>query len=423
MAGCSVGEVTGGSDGGGSKGQVTIRLLVPVSGEGQTGVEEEMIAAFTKIHPNVKINLETQPGGTDGDNLTKTKLATGEMPEVFLYNTGSLLQALNPEQNLVDLSSEDWAGKITDSFKATVTTTKGGVYGAPIGTTSAGGVLYNKKVYADLGLKVPTTWDEYRANNEKIKAAGKTAIIQTFGSDWTAQLFVLADFGNVMAQDPDWAAQYTLNKRKYAEQPGLQGWLNQEQTAKDGFYNKDAASAVYDDGLKMLASGDGVTWPMLSSAVAGIAQNYPDAVNDIGMFPLPAQKAENTRMTMWMSNAFYIPKTATGDKLEAAKQFVAFANSEQGCQIQNEKSTATGPYSISTCQLPADAAPVLKDIQTWQDDGKAIPACEFLSPVKGPGMPNITVEVGRGIKTGMQGAQLYDQDVKKQAQQLGLPGW
>ena len=30
----------------------------------------------------------------------KTRLATGDMSEVFIYNNGSLLQAIKPEQNL-----------------------------------------------------------------------------------------------------------------------------------------------------------------------------------------------------------------------------------------------------------------------------------------------------------------------------------
>jgi raffinose/stachyose/melibiose transport system substrate-binding protein len=33
------------------------------------------------------------------------------------------------------------------------------------------------------------------------------------------------------------------------------------------------------------------------------------------------------------------------------------------------------------------------------------------------------VEVGSGMKTALQGAQDYDKDVKKQAQQLGIEGW
>jgi hypothetical protein len=33
------------------------------------------------------------------------------------------------------------------------------------------------------------------------------------------------------------------------------------------------------------------------------------------------------------------------------------------------------------------------------------------------------VEVGSGLRSAADGAALYDKDVKKQAQQLGLKGW
>jgi hypothetical protein len=51
------------------------------------------------------------------------------------------------------------------------------------------------------------------------------------------------------------------------------------------------------------------------------------------------------------------------------------------------------------------------------------PALEYLSPVKGPALEQITVEVGSGIRDAASAAELYDRDVEKQAKQLGLPNW
>jgi raffinose/stachyose/melibiose transport system substrate-binding protein len=65
----------------------------------------------------------------------------------------------------------------------------------------------------------------------------------------------------------------------------------------------------------------------------------------------------------------------------------------------------------------------IKEIQPYVDNGDVTPALEFLSPVKGPALEQITVEVGSGLRSAQRGAALYDQDVKKQAQQLGLEGW
>jgi raffinose/stachyose/melibiose transport system substrate-binding protein len=78
---------------------------------------------------------------------------------------------------------------------------------------------------------------------------------------------------------------------------------------------------------------------------------------------------------------------------------------------------------VKGCQLPADAPQAVKDVVAYVEKGNFTPALEFQSPVKGPALEQITVEVGSGLRSASEGAALYDQDVKKQAQQLGLKGW
>ncbi len=421
LSSCAVGEI--GSDTGGGQAETTEITFLTQNNEVPVAVGEALIEKFQAANPDIKVTMDNQPGGTEGDNLMKTKLATGEMADVFHYNSGSLFQALNPDQNLVPLTDEPWVGELSEDMKAVVSTPNG-TYGAPSGSTQAGGVMYNKKVYERLGLKVPTSWSEFVANNEKIKADGKvTPILQTYGDTWTSQLFVLADFANVAAQDPKWATEYTANKRKYADQPALQAFINQEEMYKAGYFNKNFASAKFEAGLKELATGKAAHYPLLTGTIATIEQNSPDNVDDVGVFPLPAQDAANTRLTIWLPNAYYIPKTTEGAKLEAAKKFVAFVNSPEGCAIQADVASVSGPFAISSCKLPDDVPALVKDIETYIQGDKSSPALEFVSPIKGPNLERITVEVGSGIRSAEEGAKLYDEDVKKQAQQLGLPGW
>jgi raffinose/stachyose/melibiose transport system substrate-binding protein len=421
LSSCAVGEI--GSDTGGGQAETTqITFLTQNAGQA-VPFGEALIEKFQAANPDIKVTMDNQPGGTEGDNLMKTKLATGEMADVFHYNSGSLFQALNPDQNLVPLTDEPWVAELSEDMKAVVSTPNG-TYGAPSGSTQAGGVLYNKKVYERLGLKVPTSWSEFVANNEKIKADGKvTPILQTYGDTWTSQLFVLGDFANVAAQDPNWAAEYTANKRKYADEPALQSFINQEEMYKAGYFNKNFASAKFEAGLKEIATGTAAHYPLLTGTIATIEQNNPDNVDDVGVFPLPAQDAANTRLTIWLPNAFYIPKTTEGAELEAAKKFIAFANSPEGCEIQATVGSVSGPFAINSCKLPDDVPALVKEMEPYLEGGKSGPALEFVSPIKGPNLERITVEVGSGIRSGKEGAKLYDEDVKKQAQQLGLPGW
>ena len=198
---------------------------------------EGLKAAFEAENPDIKIEIETHPGGGEGDNLVKTRLATGDMPDVFRYNAGSLFRALNPPETMLDLSNEAFENNVIDSFKPVVSV-DGKVYGVPEEAAMGGGVLYNKKIYADLGLSVPKSWAEFMANNEKIKAAGKAPVIQTFGDTWTSQLFVLARLlqraggdarfcGKIHWQPGQIRHHACGPQRLSAAGRGVQGWLPQ----------------------------------------------------------------------------------------------------------------------------------------------------------------------------------------------------
>ena len=345
------------------------------------------------------------------------------MDDVFLYNAGSLFQAMNPQKNLVDLTNEPFQANVLDSFK-TVVTNGGKVFGAPIQGAMGGGVLYNKKVYADLGLKVPLTWADFMKNNAAIKAKGGIApVIQTFKDSWTSQLFVLGDFYNVLKADPSFPDDYTANKAKFATTPAaLKAFQHQEEIFKAGYLNDDFASATFDDGVRMVATGKGAHYPMLTFAVGTIHDAYPDNLKDVGFFALPGDDASKNGLTAWILAGIYIPKSTK--HLEEAKKFVNFIASVEGCDIQTKAVGATGPYYVKGCKLPDDVPPVVSDLLAYfQKDGATAPALEFLSPIKGPSLEQITVEVGSGLRAPADGAALYDEDVRKQAMQLGLPGW
>ncbi len=399
---------------------VTISLLTDNT-QDAVNTAKAVIDAFQLKHPHITVEHETRPSGGEGDHFVKTRMATGDMNDVFFYNTGSLMHALNPEKNMVDLSNEPFMDIVQDSFKSTVTL-DGKVYGGPAGAAMGGGWFYNKKVYEELGLSVPTTWAELMDNNEKIKAAGITPVIGTFKDDWTSQLVVLADYYNVQAQVPNFADDYTNNKAKFADTPAALRSFEKLQEIQDrGFFNKDYLAANYDAGMKMLAEGTGAHYPMLSFAVPAWEQNYPDQIEDIGFFAQPGDQADDNGLTVWMPGGAYIFKNS--ENIEAAKQFVAFVASPEGMDAWATVSKPSGPYVIDGAEIPEDVANVVRDMLPYFEAGKTAPALEYVSPIKGPNLPQITVEVAAGIKTAQEGASAYDEDVIKQAQQLGLEGW
>jgi raffinose/stachyose/melibiose transport system substrate-binding protein len=416
LAGC------GGSSSG-EDGEVTLDFLVD-NQPTTVNIAEGLAADYHKQHPNVTIEVETRPQGGDGDNVVKTRLATGEMADVFLYNTGSLFQALNPEETLVPVE-ESVVGRLEDSFTPTVTAGDQ-VYGAPIGFAMGGGVLYNKAVYDELELDIPKTWDEFMANNAKIKAAGTAApVAQTYQETWTAQLFVLGDYHNVQESEPSFAEDYTAGDTGYSSnEVADDGFEHLQEVNEAGYLNKDFASSDYNDGIRMIAKGEAAHYPMLTDAIMEVAASYPKDLDDLGFFALPGEDADAAGLTVWTSSGLYIPTTTEDEELEAAEDFRAFVASKAGCASQARATTPGGPFMVDGCELPNDVPGAVKDLESYFDqEGATTPALEFLSPIKGPALEHICVEVGSGIRSAQDGAALYDEDVEKQAQQLGLEGW
>ncbi len=403
--------------------EVELTYLV-ASGPDSEAIAEALAAAYMERNPEVSVEIEVRPGGAEGDNLIKTRLATGEMADVFFYNSGSLFQALNPTQTLAPLTDLPAMEGLLDSFKQVVTGPDGEVYGVPGGeSTMGGGILYNRPIYEELGLSVPTTWEEFAANNEAIKAAGYVPVAQTYGDTWTSQLLVLADYFNVQAEVPDFAEAYTANQAKFAGTPAAQrGFERLQQGFEAGWYNEDFGAATYQDGLRMVAEGEAAHYPMLTFAIGAIEETYPELLQDVGFFAQPGPEGAPNGLTVWMPGALYIP--ADSENLETARDFLNFVASVEGCQLIIETVGATGPSVVEGCELPADVPQAVADmIPYFEEEGRTAPALEFLSPIKGPALEQITVEVGSGIRPAADAAALYDQDVTKQAQQLGLEGW
>jgi len=387
--------------------------------EAAVKVAKATIAAFQKANPGIKVVMHTRGGGADADNLVKTKLATGTMEDVFNYNPGALLQALNPTKTLVDVSKEAFQKNVYDSFKPSVTA-GGKNFGAPWGGAMGGGIYYNLADFRKAGISsTPKTWAELLNTAKTLKAKGITPICGTFGDSWTAQLFVLADYFNVQKAVPNFAANYTANKAKYAKIPAaLKSFQRLEDTFKAGLYNTDANTAKFQDGVNRVVSGECAMYPMLTFVTASL----PAAeVNNVGFFAQPGDSASSYGLTTWMPMAMYIPKTS---KHQAeAKKFLAFIASKAGTDARVKAEGYLSPFlTKDQSPAPASAPQATKDLAKLLK-GKTAPALEFISPIKGPNLLGICVQVATGQKTAAEGAALYDEDVVKQAQQLGLKGW
>lgn len=163
---------------------VTLSLMI------ETGTAPETYEPMVELiqeKMGITINVEMRPAGSEGTNLIRTRLASGDMTDLQIYNVGSLLATLNPAEYFIDMAGTDVAATFDASFTEAASV-DGGLYAVPAGSSSGGGVMYNKDIYEEYNLEVPETWDEFIANLDVLKEAGETALIGSFADAWTAQV-------------------------------------------------------------------------------------------------------------------------------------------------------------------------------------------------------------------------------------------
>lgn len=393
--------------------EVTLTMMVDSS---RTLDGINAICELAKEKLGITVEIETYLGGEEGDNLIKTRLAAGEQSDLIIYNSGSLLGALNPQEYFIDISGEPMAANLDDAFKKAVTI-DGKVYGIPAVSSQAGAILYNKEMYEKYNLQVPTTWDEFISNCEVLKAAGETALIGAFGDSWTAQVLYLGDHYNVVAENPNFAADFTAGTAKYATTPAaLRSFEKLEQTKP--YYNEDALATTYDTACDKLVNGEGAHWIMLTQALSNIYSLYGEDVNKLGVFAIPGDDANNAGLTVWMPAGLYGSKNS--DKVDAIKRFMEFYISSEALDAYTSKILPDGPYCVKGYSLPDNVYEGVKDEQAYFDAGKIVSALEFESPVKGPNCAAICQAAASGQMNAEEAAKAYDTDCLKQAIQLGL---
>ena len=134
-------DASGGSEGGDKPYEgVTLKWWAG-NAENNAGTQAVMDAATEKL--GMEFEVEVNPGGSEGDNILKTRMASGDLPDFLAYNSGSKLHDLNPSRGFLDISDWDVVEKFDDAFLSSVTIDDA-VYGTPQSSTQAGAVIYYK---------------------------------------------------------------------------------------------------------------------------------------------------------------------------------------------------------------------------------------------------------------------------------------
>lgn len=153
---------------------------------------EEAVKEFEELHPNIKIKTEAVLNDSYKEKI-RVVLGSNNPPDVYFSWSGEFAYNFARAGQSLDLTSyveedKDWSGQIIESQFGPFTL-DGKVYGIPW-STDGKAFFYNKKVFNDLNLEIPTTWEELLTVSKKIKDAGITPIAFGSKAPWTISHYI-----------------------------------------------------------------------------------------------------------------------------------------------------------------------------------------------------------------------------------------
>lgn len=230
----------------------------------------------------------------------------------------------------------------------------------------AAGVLYNRQIFAQQGLTVPTTWSEFIAVCDALTAAAITPIYGTFKDPWTVSqgLFdytvggsvdVAGLFSDLKSQGANVGPSSSVSFEKVLADP------MQRMALLAAYSNANAGSRGYGDGNLAFANGEAAMYFQGPWALSEIAKTAPDL--SIGAFPLPmTEDAADRKVRVNVDLALWIPEASR--KKDAAREFLSYLMQPEIINAYNATNNAFGV----TTDAPPVTQPTLADLQPFYDD-------------------------------------------------------
>lgn len=358
---------------------VTITYLASQNWVLDTEMElAEQFEAKTGIHVDFQIIPADQYF-----NVLQTKLeAGGEGIDIFGGQSGKtdIALQLNVKENAVPLTDEEWVARMNPLSTEQVSL-DGTVYGLTIWDTVGGSwvVVYNKQIFADNGIGVPTTYDDFAVACETLLDAGITPIYEPVADGWHHVLW-FAELGPIYAANsPGLVEALNANEVKLADDSTMLLALEQLKALyANGCFGPDALSNEFANTESVIASGEYAMTVNRLGLPAQIESAYPEVSADtFGFFVMPL--ADNQ---IWNINPAAPSKFiySGSEHIDAAKAYFEFLTRPENLQytLDNEDQFVLLNFSGLEAQLTADQQAF---VDTYTEQGTVLQtAVTYVNP-------------------------------------------
>ena len=354
LAGISVTACSSG--GGGASGpepqSITFAFQNP---SGNEHYFQDAAAAYEKAHPGVKITGQELPAESYAQAIT-TRLQGGNAPDVFQAESGS-----GQTDSIQNFAKGGLLLPITDPAVKTELTPaglsqfqyNGKIYAVSIGS-AVNGIVYNDELAKAAGvtLTANSTFSDVMQACATAKAKGKSLFgLAGSAAPNTGILALEIATSAVYGADPDWDAQRTAGKVKFATTPGWTTTLNSiVQLYKAGCFQPGAQSAGFDALTNGSSRGQLFGFFAPSGAAHDISVASGGHVNLVAL-PFPAPSGTTYAS---VSSDVSVAGSAHTKSPKLVASFLAYLASPAGQKIL---SAGSGYFPVGTTDVSTLSAP------------------------------------------------------------------
>lgn len=333
---------------------VTLRLLSTNPLVGEKSVE-----LFEKQNPGIKINYEYVPTANYSAKFSALS-ASGEIPDVF-WTQGGLYTDQIKQKLTMDISQElkgmnyegdkvwgdTFVPALLDNTRNIVKKGLGELpssdYGMPFTMTTIA-VLYDKTVYDKLGLKVPTTWEEFMANSEVLKNKGYTALsLQNTWIDWYPRLFWDQYCREDVTKNPNGFEDGTMTFSNSCVKQGLASF---KELVDKGYISRNGIVADLETMQQMFVQGKLAQFLIAPDKLDYIMKNAPKEMS-LATFALPGIAGLPSRSLGGASNIFAV-SASTKHPQEALKLLKFITSKTHFSQVDALKYSNSGLLNLES---------------------------------------------------------------------------
>lgn len=301
---------------------VTLTFGSHQSGLPTSGVVQDLAKEF-EAETGIKIDFQISPDAQWRD-LLKVKLDSGEAPDIFCADADplNLVTRVNPEKYCLDLTDEEWVSRMDPNVIPSISYNDN-VYAITFPGKKMYFYVYNKEIFENLGLKVPTTYKEFKEVCQKIKDSRVTPIYEGTQNGWHQVLPLFETGAMYQANHKDLYEKLNKNEMDLDDVPELLTIIEQLKEFADlGFYGDNFLSNSVENAKEAMASGEAAMFISESAWRNEVKADFPDFdVNKLGIFTMPWGDNQTIGVNP-ASNAYFINKNSKNT--DAALKFFEF---------------------------------------------------------------------------------------------------